>query len=64
MDRSQLIPLRLNGESYLGHVSYVEAVTADGSWTVSEMNFVCFGVISQRTIKPGQLGSTLVGFIY
>jgi LysM repeat protein len=51
-------------ESYLGHVAYVEAVNADGSWTVSEMNFVAFGVISQRTIKPGQLGSALIGFIY
>jgi len=51
-------------ESYLGHVAYVEAVNADGSWTVSEMNFVSFGVISQRTIKPGQLGGALVGFIY
>jgi surface antigen len=51
-------------ESYLGHVAYVEAVNADGSWRVSEMNFVGFGVISERTIKPGQLGSALVGFIY
>ena len=51
-------------ESYLGHVAYVEAVNADGSWTVSEMNFVAFGVISKRTIKPGQLGTALVGFIY
>src|SRR6202521_1148806 len=41
-------------ESYLGHVAYVEAVNKDGSWTVSEMNFVAFGVISERTIKPGQ----------
>jgi len=51
-------------ESYLGHVAYVESVNADGSWNVSEMNFVGFGVISTRTIKPGQLGSRLVGFIY
>jgi LysM repeat protein len=51
-------------ESYLGHVAYVESVNADGSWTVSEMNFVAFGVISTRTIKPGQLGGRLVGFIY
>jgi len=51
-------------ESYLGHVAYVEAVNADGSWTVTEMNYVAFDVISQRTIKPGQLGSRLVGFIY
>lgn len=51
-------------ESYLGHVAYVEAVNADGSWTVSEMNYVAFDVIDWRTIKPGQLGSRLVGFIY
>jgi LysM repeat protein len=51
-------------ESYLGHVAYVDSVNADGSWNVSEMNFVSFGVISTRTIKPGQLGSRLVGFIY
>jgi LysM repeat protein len=51
-------------ESYLGHVAYVESVNPDGSWTVSEMNFVAFDVISTRTIKPGQLGSRLIGFIY
>ena len=51
-------------ESYLGHVAYVESVNADGSWTVSEMNYVSFGVIDLRTIKPGQLGTRLVGFIY
>jgi LysM repeat protein len=51
-------------ESYLGHVAYVESVNKDGSWTVSEMNYVAFDVISSRTIKPGQLGSRLVGFIY
>jgi len=51
-------------ESYLGHVAYVESVNADGSWTVSEMNYVAFDVIDLRTIKPGQLGTRLVGFIY
>ncbi len=51
-------------ESYLGHVAYVESVNSDGSWTVSEMNYVAFDVIDWRTIKPGQLGSRLVGFIY
>ena len=51
-------------ESYLGHVAYVEAVNSDGSWTVSEMNYVAFDVIDWRTIHPGQLGSRLVGFIY
>jgi len=51
-------------ESWAGHVAYVEAVNPDGSWMVSEMNWVAFGVIDQRTIKPGQLGTRLVGFIY
>jgi LysM repeat protein len=51
-------------ESYLGHVAYVESVNADGSWVVTEMNWVSFDVIDERTIKPGQLGGALVGFIY
>jgi N-acetylmuramoyl-L-alanine amidase len=51
-------------ESYLGHVAYVEAVNADGSFTVSEMNYVAWNVIDWRTIKPGQLAGKLVGFIY
>jgi LysM repeat protein len=51
-------------ESWAGHVAYVEAVNPDGSWMVSEMNWVAFDVINQRTIKPGQLGGRLVGFIY
>jgi hypothetical protein len=28
------------------------------------MNWIAFNVINERTIKPGQLGSRLVGFIY
>jgi LysM repeat protein len=51
-------------ESWAGHVAYVEAVNPDGSWVVTEMNYVAFDVIDQRTIKPGQLGARLVGFIY
>ena len=51
-------------ESWAGHVAYVEAVNPDGSWVVSEMNWVAFDVIDERTIRPGQLGSRLVGFIY
>ncbi len=51
-------------ESWAGHVAYVESVNPDGSWVVTEMNWVAFDVIDQRTIKPGQLGSRLVGFIY
>jgi LysM repeat protein len=49
-------------ESSFGHVAYVEAVNADGSFTVSEMNFVRWDVIDERTIKPG--GVPLIGFIY
>jgi LysM repeat protein len=51
-------------ESWAGHVAYVEAVNPDGSWVVTEMNWVAFYVIDQRTIKPGQLGGRLEGFIY
>jgi len=49
-------------ESSFGHVAYVEAVNADGSWFVSEMNFVGWDRVSTRTIRPGQV--PLVGFIY
>ena len=45
-----------------GHVSYVESINADGSWVVSEMNYVGWGVIDQRTVRPGQV--PLIGFIY
>jgi surface antigen len=54
--------IMVTAESYLGHVAYVESVNADGSWTVSEMNYAGFGVISSRTIHPGQI--PLIGFIY
>jgi surface antigen len=49
-------------ESGYGHVAYVEAVNADGSWTVSEMNFAGWNRVTSRTIRPGQV--PLVGFIY
>ena len=39
-----------------------EAVYADGSWTVSEMNFIGWDRVSTRVIRPGQV--PLVGFIY
>lgn len=45
-----------------GHVAFVESVGGDGSWVVSEMNYVGWGVIDQRTIHPGQV--PLIGFIY
>ena len=49
-------------ESGYGHVAYVESVNADGSWSVSEMNFAGWNRVSGRTIHPGQV--PLVGFIY
>ncbi|MGH7903125.1 MAG: LysM peptidoglycan-binding domain-containing protein [Candidatus Dormibacteraceae bacterium] len=49
-------------ESGWGHVAYVESVHADGSWTVSEMNYRGWAVVDQRTIRPGQV--PLIGFIY
>ena len=49
-------------ESGYGHVAIVERVNADGSWTVSEMNFVGWGIVDQRTIFPGHV--PLIGFIY
>ncbi len=52
----------VTGESSAGHVAYVESVNADGSWTVSEMNFAGWGVVSRRTIQRGQV--PVIGFIY
>ena len=49
-------------ESGYGHVAYVESVNGDGSWVVSEMNFIGWNRVSTRTIHPGQI--PLVGFIY
>lgn len=37
-----------------GHVAVVESVNADGSVTVSEMNYVGWAIISSRTIPAGQ----------
>ena len=45
-----------------GHVGYVEHVYSDGSWLVSEMNFLGEGVIDQRLIRPGEV--PLIGFTY
>ena len=49
-------------ESGYGHVAFVESVSADGSWTVSEMNFVAFNAVDRRLIHPD--GVPLIGFIY
>ena len=49
-------------ESGYGHVAYVESVNQDGSWVVSEMNWVAFNTVDRRLIHPG--GVPLIGFIY
>ena len=49
-------------ESPVGHVAYVESVYADGSFTVSEMNYRGWNMISTRTLRPSQV--PLIGFIY
>jgi surface antigen len=41
----------------LGHVGVVERVNADGSITVSEMNYAGWNVISSRTISASQVSS-------
>lgn len=38
----------------LGHVAFVESVTPDGGWTVSEMNVVGWDILNSRTFKPSQ----------
>jgi hypothetical protein len=48
-------------ESGYGHVAFVESVSGN-SFTVSEMNYKGFGVVSQRHLTPGSV--PLVGFIY
>lgn len=40
-----------------GHVAVVESVGADGSVTVSEMNYAGWNIISKRTIPASQAGS-------
>lgn len=54
--------IMVTSESSLGHVAYVESVNTDGSWVVSEMNYVGWGIISSRTIRPGTI--PVIGFIY
>lgn len=44
------------GSTVYGHVAVVESVNGD-SFTVSEMNYVGFNVVSERTIPMSQAGS-------
>lgn len=48
-------------ESWWGHVAYVESVNG-GSFTVSEMNYSGWGVVSRRTISVNS--GVIKGFIY
>lgn len=46
----------------LGHVAYVERMNSDGSILVSDMNYPSWGVVTYRTITPGEFGN--YRFIY
>lgn len=48
-------------ESSVGHVAIVESVSGD-SFTVSEMNYAGWGIVSHRTISSGS--GLIKGFIY
>lgn len=48
-------------ESSVGHVAIVESVSGD-SFTVSEMNYQGWGIVSRRTISAGS--GVIKGFIY
>lgn len=53
--------IMVSRESWWGHVAYVESVSGD-SFTVAEMNYAGWGVISRRTVSAGS--SFIKGFIY
>jgi surface antigen len=48
-------------ESPVGHVAYVESVNGN-TFTISEMNYRGWGVVSSRTITVGSV--PLIGFVY
>lgn len=55
--------IMVSWESAIGHVAYVEAVTPDGSFRVSEMNYGGYGShVTSRTIRVSDV--PLIGFIY
>ncbi|MFH1182828.1 MAG: LysM peptidoglycan-binding domain-containing protein [Candidatus Moraniibacteriota bacterium] len=53
--------IMVSGESRWGHVGIVESVSGD-SFTISEMNYRGFGVVSKRTLSKGS--GVVKGFIY
>src|SRR5262249_2771129 len=56
----QVGAIQVSRDSGWGHVAFVEQVNGDGSWVVSEMNYVAWGYVDRRTVRPG---GTLLGFI-
>lgn len=54
--------IMVSGESWLGHVAYVESVNNNGTFTISEMNAKGWGVRSSRTIRNDY--GKITGFIY
>lgn len=60
----QVGAIMVTAESGYGHVSYVESVNPDGSWTVSEMNYTAPFVEDTRTLRMGQVPLIYPGFIY
>jgi hypothetical protein len=57
--------IRVSGESWVGHVGFVEEVYPDGTYLISEMNYQGWGTVSQRKLGPGaNKDPSLTGFIY
>jgi surface antigen len=54
--------IMVSSDSWAGHVAYVESVNGDGTFTVSEMNYVGWGKISTRTVSDS--AGDIKGFIY
>ena len=54
--------IMVSAESIWGHVAYVESVSSNGSFTVSEMNFIAWGMTDFRVVVPGMV--PVLGFIY
>lgn len=52
----------VTGESWYGHVGYVESVNSDGSANISEMNYNGWGTVSTRTVSASS--PVVKGFIY
>ncbi len=61
-DTPQVGAIMVTSEGSVGHAAIVDAVNADGTITVSEMNYRGFGVISSRTISTSY--GAIKGYIY